>query len=213
MVDPITVVPPRPPPSFPPMVGHISPEQYGSSIAAHHCPPTTKIHMLDAAPSWQPPQPPSPRLVLPPLNYNPLHDGSLPQAMPHPQDFLGCGNQYPRSFFAGPGDGVMKLGSAATKESKKKRMARQRRFFSHHHRSQSPQNNSQNEAAVPVEQHSERVNDGKCAAGEVQASHGTWLNWPAAAGCSLPLAGQMHKVDCPRLVQGHSYQRKQIATD
>ncbi|GAB4830198.1 B3 domain-containing transcription factor [Ancistrocladus abbreviatus] len=193
MTDPAAIVPLPPTPAFPSMVGYLGADRY-ANCSTSHCPPLSEYHMFNTVPTWAPLAPTTP----PPFSLPP------PPPPPHPHAYGGYGSQYPYPFVAGAGDGMVRLGSSATKEARKKRMARQRRFFTHHHRSQNHHNGLQNQMV-----------DDNCTGGAIQGNYGGWVYWqPAAGGSPTPVAGQMQtsagqtqNVDRP-ISQGHSHQRQ-----
>ncbi|XP_056687521.1 B3 domain-containing transcription factor ABI3 isoform X2 [Spinacia oleracea] len=156
---------PPPPPGFPPTVGFMG---YPPPI------PPSDYH------SWGPT----------PMQYGMgPHYGAFPDAA----QFGGYGNPPPYpGFYYHPGpptEGLVRLGSSATKEARKKRMARQRRFFSHHHRSShhnshhQHQNHGNHGSLVNhqhmmnqmAEQQHAMVGNGNCG---VVAPQGNWVYWP-----------------------------------
>ncbi|CAO2839884.1 unnamed protein product [Amaranthus hypochondriacus] len=140
-----------------------------------------------------------------------LHYGSFPDAA----QFGGYTNTppYPGFYYhPGAGEGLMRMGSSATKEARKKRMARQRRFFTHHHRSshhhqhhlhQNNQNGNSNGGGVNqhmminpmVEQHAGVGN------GTMGFPHGSWVYWPPNPSPQMPPPPPMNHMTGPMVGQ------------
>ncbi|KAL2933064.1 B3 domain-containing transcription factor ABI3, partial [Bienertia sinuspersici] len=222
-----TPPPPPPPPQF---VGD-------SSLMGPPHPPPGFGYMGGGDPySGSNPMAAYPPPPIPPSDYHswgptPMHFGVGPQygsytdqfggggygnPPPHPTVYPGPGYYY----HPGPAEGLVRLGSSATKEARKKRMARQRRLFTHHNRSSSlnhhhhqnnnNNNNNQNGSGVinqqminhMSEQHavvgnnSNNNNNNTCG---VVAPHGNWVYWPPPPPpppaqvnhYSSPMVGQM----------------------
>nr|BAC78904.1 transcription factor VP-1 homologue [Fagopyrum esculentum] len=195
-IDPagIPIAPPPPGPSnFTSMVSYIGGhDPYTQAHQPYHAPPD-QYHMLDGSMNSWAGQLATPLSLasspLAPMHYNSGPDGSLLQAMT-PQGFAGHGNGYnPYQFFPGPGDGLARMGSSATKEARKKRMARQRKMFTHHHHRNN--HNTINHGNGTQQQ----MIQGGCidpntrimigdhdSTGSI--SHGGWVYWPQTAGSS-----------------------------
>nr|WDY36100.1 ABA insensitive 3 [Paeonia rockii] len=171
-----------------------------SSTSYHHHlqPQPQQQHMIDSTRSW-----PQAHFSVPPSNYYSYPDhNNFPPAPVQVQPMVSYGNQhYPSQYFPGQGsDGLMRLGSSATKEARKKRMARQRRSFSHHPRHH--HNHQQNQA---TEQHSRLGRDKCTSGGGVHANKppvGNWVYWPSASASTSvvvppaePQATKSHKAD------------------
>ncbi|XP_010684987.2 B3 domain-containing transcription factor ABI3 isoform X2 [Beta vulgaris subsp. vulgaris] len=170
---------PPPPAGFGPGVGYMGGDLYsGGTPMASYPPP---MPPSDYHHSWGPT----------PMQYGlGPHYGSFGDAT----QFGGYGNPpaYPGFYYhPGPAEGLVRLGSSATKEARKKRMARQRRFFSHNHRSShtNSQNNNNSNGVVNqqminqmAEQHAAGIGNGNCGV----APHGNWVYWPPPPPSHVP---------------------------
>ncbi|KAG9149511.1 hypothetical protein Leryth_014291 [Lithospermum erythrorhizon] len=151
---------------------------------AHHC--------------WQQiPQFPA-QLVMPPppqyVHFPPENNSGLsPPTPPQMGMYGGISSQYPYQGFDGNGEGLVRMGSSATKEARKKRMARQRRLSTHHFRHNNPstnhQQNMQSQMQVNELQHVIRMNsDGglNCSSPAAVATPpppvGNWAYWSPSTG-------------------------------
>ncbi|GAB2234492.1 hypothetical protein Drorol1_Dr00003747 [Drosera rotundifolia] len=201
-------------PMFPQKVGYMGAEYPYTNAAPGHpyMPQPSDYHMLESPVSWQHSAAP-PHFSLPPPHYNvPVPDQS---SIPQMHTFAGYGNQcgaYP--FSGGQGDGMMRLGSSATKEARKKRMARQRRFYSHHHH----RTHNQQMSHAPGNQMMEMVVDDGCVGGVAPvANHGDWnMYWQAPAAAGGPAMSDqehMHSVDDDQPVEQVNGYPKQAVVD
>lgn len=113
-----------------------------------------------------------------------------------PAACAGHGSQYPYHQHHHPqfyhhgqgGEGLVRLGSSATKEARKKRMARQRRVFSHQHhhhqRSHHSQQSQQNQNNMAADQHATLGTDSSCPQANPAAN---WVYWSPAAASPQPI--------------------------
>nr|BAA28779.1 transcription factor Vp1 [Mesembryanthemum crystallinum] len=204
--DPAAMVP-----APPPMVGYMGSDPYSAGMAAY--PPADYHQMMDTAPhSWA--QTPSMQFGMGPQY------GSFPDPS-HAAQFGGYPAPYPGFYYhPGPGEGLMRLGSSATKEARKKRMARQRRFFTHHHRNhnhhQNQNQNNQMNNNLMVEQHG-GVGNGNCGVAPHPSPAGNWVYWshppplpPQVShpvGGPPPMVGQMQGLE-RAAPSGNGFQRQ-----
>uniref|UniRef100_A0A803LAK5 TF-B3 domain-containing protein n=1 Tax=Chenopodium quinoa TaxID=63459 RepID=A0A803LAK5_CHEQI len=175
---------PPPPPGFPPTIGYMGGDPYGGGnpTAAYPPMPPSDYH------TWGPT----------PMQYGMSpHYGGYPDAA---APFGGYPNPppYPGFYYhPGPTEGLVRLGSSATKEARKKRMARQR----------SQMAEQQHAAAV--------VGNGNCG---VVAPHGNWVYWPPPPPPQVvapqqvnhpgPMVGQMMPPQPPIERAANGYQKQ-----
>uniref|UniRef100_A0A803MLK2 TF-B3 domain-containing protein n=1 Tax=Chenopodium quinoa TaxID=63459 RepID=A0A803MLK2_CHEQI len=177
---------PPPPPGFPPTVGYMGGDPYGggSPMAAY----MSDYH------AWGP---------------TPMRYGMSPHYGGYPDvaaQFGGYANPppYPGFYYhPGPTEGLVRLGSSATKEARKKRMARQRS----QQMMMSQMAEQQHAAAV--------VGNGNCG---VVAPHGNWVYWPPPPPPQVvapqqvnhpgPVVGQMMPPQPPMERAANGYQKQ-----
>ncbi|XP_021763430.1 B3 domain-containing transcription factor ABI3-like [Chenopodium quinoa] len=210
---------PPPPPGFPPTIGYMGGDPYGGGnpTAAYPPMPPSDYH------TWGPT----------PMQYGMSpHYGGYPDAA---APFGGYPNPppYPGFYYhPGPTEGLVRLGSSATKEARKKRMARQRRFFTHHHRNSNHNNHHQHQnngnnngnvvnqqmmmSQMAEQQHAAAVvGNGNCG---VVAPHGNWVYWPPPPPPQVvapqqvnhpgPMVGQMMPPQPPIERAANGYQKQ-----
>ncbi|XP_074266524.1 B3 domain-containing transcription factor ABI3-like [Silene latifolia] len=95
--------------------------------------------------------------------------------------FGGYPAPYPGGLYyhPGPGEGLVRVGSSATKEARKKRMARQRRLFTHqHHRNHHNLNHNHQGNNNQTAEMSGGLGHGNCGVAAPHPSHANWVYWP-----------------------------------